>query len=134
MFRTPHEASVRRALRAAVVCLGFVLGIACVPLTMGNTGCATSPVLKGPGEPCTRTSECQSALTCTSGVCRAEPGVDASVTRDAGHDARTLPTDGGGSLDAATEDAPAEDAPIADDAPVDDAAPIDDAAIADDAR
>ena len=67
--------------------MGVLLFALSVPLTMGNTGCATATVLKGPGEPCTRTAECQSELTCTSGVCRAAPGVDAAVTNDAGADA-----------------------------------------------
>ncbi len=130
MFRTPRDASIRRVLRAAFVCLGVAMGIATVPLSMGNTGCATTPVLKGPGEPCTRSNECQSALTCTSGVCRAEPGVDAAVPHDAGSDASSA-GDASTSLDAGAVDGGVEavdafvevDAVVGDDAFVDQDAP-----------
>lgn len=125
MFRTPRDASIRRVLRAAFVCLGVAMGVATVPFTMGNTGCATTPVLKGPGEPCTRSSECQSALTCASGVCRAEPGVDAAVSHDAGSDAASA------SLDAGLE--PADAAFVADGAFLDDAFAADDAFVDEDA-
>jgi hypothetical protein len=72
------------ALRAACVFLGCaLLGIA-VPFSMGNTGCATERTLKGPGEPCTRTAECEADLMCAFGVCSAGPDVDAAVPDDAG--------------------------------------------------
>jgi hypothetical protein len=110
-------------VRGALVLVGCVLAAITVPLTMGNTGCATTPVLKGPGEPCTRTSECQSSLSCSSGVCTAGPGVDAAILRDAGTDA-PLPSDAS-ALDASAFDAGPD--PI--DAALDDAAAEDDAAL-----
>lgn len=125
--RSSKERQTRGAfVREALVLVGCVIAAITVPLTMGNTGCATTPVLKGPGEPCTRTSECQSALMCSSGVCTAGPGVDAAIVRDAGTDA---PSGDASALDGGTStsiDASREP----DDAPLDleDAARPDDAA------
>jgi hypothetical protein len=131
MSHAPREASTHEVprgafVRRALVLVGCLLAASTVPLTMGNTGCATARVLKGPGEPCTRTSECESALTCSSGVCTAGPGVDAATVRDAGTDA---PSRDASTLDA-RDDAGAEpddasveleDAPTVDDAGSDDA-------------
>lgn len=132
--RHTRGAFVRGALvrgqfvRGALVLVGCLLAAITVPLTMGNTGCATATVLKGPGEPCTRTTECQSSLSCTSGVCTPPPGVDAAVLRDAGTDAR-LPGDAS-TLDASALDAPdpIDAAPEPEDAATEDAASTDDAA------
>lgn len=94
MSRTPREPSSTSAFRAALVLVGCVLGALSLPLVMGNTGCATRPVLKGLGEPCTRTSECETDLTCSSsGVCTARPDTDAGVARDASLEVG--PADGG---------------------------------------
>ncbi|MFO0709648.1 MAG: hypothetical protein U0353_07395 [Sandaracinus sp.] len=92
MPSTPRAASRERALRAAFVCLGVGLAVLSVPLSMGNTGCATAPVLKGPGEPCTRASECESGLSCTSGICRSELDAGPSDAAIASDDA-SQPTD-----------------------------------------
>ncbi len=106
MSSTPREASRARVLRAAFVCLGCALAAITLPFTMGNTGCATAPVLKGPGEPCTRASECESGLLCTSGVCTTDPDLDAGPPHDA---ALSSP-------DASPNDASPSDAAPADDA------------------
>jgi hypothetical protein len=49
-----------------------VLAIAtCGLLSLGaQSSCTGTVARKVAGEPCTRTSECETELTCTSGVCR----------------------------------------------------------------
>ena len=59
---------------------------------------------KGPGEPCTRTDECQWTLVCSGGICREQ---DAGVPMDAGQDA-------GDVVDGAVEDAGLDDAGLDD--------------------
>ena len=55
---------------------------------------------KGPGEPCTRTAECEWTLVCSGGICREQ---DAGMPpRDAGQDA-------GDVVDGAVEDAAIDD-------------------------
>ncbi|MBZ0118199.1 MAG: hypothetical protein IT378_21360 [Sandaracinaceae bacterium] len=68
--------------------LGRVLAVALVGIALFGAlrGCGFTPDPgKGPGEACTRTSECRSGLECRGGVC-------ASPSEDAGADAGT---DGG---------------------------------------
>lgn len=65
-----------------------------------SRGCGYTPdPLKGEGEPCTRSSECQSHLACSGGVCRATRP-DAGALDDAG-----VLDDAGAVLDAAVDDA-----------------------------
>ena len=69
-------------------------------LWQSGGGCGYHPdPLKNEGEPCTRSDECRSSLTCRGGVCM-RPEVDASVDPDAG------PSDAGsdaGGMDAGPE-------------------------------
>ncbi|MCB9597205.1 MAG: hypothetical protein H6719_31060 [Sandaracinaceae bacterium] len=87
-------------VRVALVCLAaFALTL------LQSRGCGYTPdPAKGEGEPCTRSTECQSDLTCSGGVCR-RPGLDAGPSgSDAGaNDAGPL-DDGGDLLDATTGD------------------------------
>jgi hypothetical protein len=54
----------------------------CGLMSLGAQSSCSGDVVapKHAGEPCTRTSECESALVCTSGVCRAinDASADAS--------------------------------------------------------
>lgn len=82
-------------------------------------GCGFTPDdLKGEGEPCTRSSECEAALECRGGVCMTElPEGDAGAPFDAGTDggSATGPDAGDGAdRDAATPDADVLDAAASD--------------------
>ena len=80
--------------------LGVCIGV-CAMLSAGaRGGCGGDPSTpKGPGEPCTRSSECDVALVCSGGVCR--------VAVDGGeHD--------GGPPDAGARDAEPPDATLED--------------------
>ncbi len=78
-------------VRTSLVCLAVLAS-----MMFQSDGCGYEPdPLKGVGEPCTRSTECQSDLSCRGGVCRApEPVFDAGPPptfdaggRDAGRDA-----------------------------------------------
>ncbi len=59
-----------------------VLFGASVFLSLGaGGGCSSSNALKREGEPCTRSSECETGLTCSGGTCRlaGDASVDAST-------------------------------------------------------
>ena len=84
-----------------------------------SDGCGYNPdPLKGEGEPCTRSSECEAVLSCRGGVCMREdldagdPGFDAG-REDSGMDAGDGAVgDGGegeaGPVDGGTDDAGAD--------------------------
>lgn len=89
--------------RPLVVAILLVVAL----LSGGAKTCGTVVDEKGPGEPCTRDTECRAGLTCVAGECaERDAGVrDASVgdsgsadidagAGDSGADAR-VPTDGG---------------------------------------
>ena len=88
-------------------------------------GCGYVPdELKGEGEPCTRSSECEAGLTCRGGVCMPEPPPDGGTRDlDAGGDEDAGAASDGGAID----DAGALDdgGPIDEDAAAPDAAPAD---------
>ncbi|MCA9605765.1 MAG: hypothetical protein KC619_09230 [Myxococcales bacterium] len=115
------------AIRLALACVA-TLALSLIQ----SRGCGYTPdPLKGEGEPCTRSSECESHLTCSGGVCRVVGDFDAGDTPfDAGQDAGD---DAGVDLDGAVDlDASAGDAST--DAGLDDGAVGDagaDAAVAD---
>jgi hypothetical protein len=70
----------RRAHAVIAVLFG-----ASVFLSLGAEGsCSGSSTLKRDGEPCTRTTECQSGLTCSAGTCRASGDAGADAGADAG--------------------------------------------------
>jgi len=93
-----------------VLALGATLGLA----MWQSDGCGYTPdPLKGPGEPCTRTSECEASLVCSGGVCMRErpdagPGFDAGVLVDAGSDASADGGDSDASADGGDLDASAD--------------------------
>ncbi len=109
------------ALRAGVL----ALLVSVLHVTLSAYACG-DPIegLKSEGEPCTRSSECASSLSCTGGVCRGfdagppRPPVDAGRELDAAlHDGAIGDgaigdgaADDGATEDAALEDAAAEDA------------------------
>ncbi len=102
--------------------------VATLNLAMWQTGgCGYTPdPLKGEGEPCTRSDECQSTLTCRGGVCMAI-GLDASTLPDAGRP-DSGPSDSG--MDSGADAGDAGDAAMGDeDASMDgalpDAGPVD---------
>lgn len=95
-----------------------------------SDGCGYVPDdLKGEGEPCTRSSECQTGLECRGGVCMTEADPDAGAPGDAGVDAGPAGDAGPPDEDAGPPD---EDAgPIDDAGPPLDAGPNDDGGPAD---
>lgn len=95
-------------------------------LLQADDGCGYEPPPdKGPGEPCTRSNECQSSLVCSGGVCM-ERGFDAgSPPRDAGSPPRDASMDAA-PLDAAQDAGnPGDAAPDAGDAAPDASGPAD---------
>jgi hypothetical protein len=80
--RVPYSPSMSRRFHAVIA---VVFGLS-VFLSLGAEGsCSGSVTLKRAGEPCTRTSECQTGLTCSAGTCRdiGDGAVDAA-SGDAG--------------------------------------------------
>jgi hypothetical protein len=67
----PHAARspLGQALRGVAFLGGALALVSSLTLSMGSTGCLVARGTKGPGEPCTRTSECEDGLECASGVC-----------------------------------------------------------------
>ena len=99
--------------------LGFariaLAGLAVFALSMFQSGgCGYEPEpSKGEGEACTRTTECQSHLSCRGGVCAStDSELDAGPFIDAGRDAgqRDAGDSDGGELDAGESDAGESDA------------------------
>lgn len=74
-----HTLSVSRRIHFAAVLVIAVCGVVSLGAQSSCTGVA---VPKRAGEPCTRTSECQTGLVCASGVCRSttDAAVDAGET------------------------------------------------------
>jgi len=58
--------------------LGVGVLLCGVVVSLASLGCGRILTPKGPGEPCTRTTECRSDLLCTAGVC--VPGLDSGTT------------------------------------------------------
>ncbi|MFK7990051.1 MAG: hypothetical protein AB8I08_28795 [Sandaracinaceae bacterium] len=113
-----------RMLVSVVALLSFAL-------IQADDGCGYEPPPdKGPGEPCTRSAECESSLVCSGGVCMQpgfdagpdDAGMDASTTADASPDAAT-----DASMDAALDSGAPADASL----DAGDAAPADDGASSD---
>lgn len=70
--------AMSRRVHAAAVLLIAACGLVSLGAQSSCTGVAAR---KRAGEPCTRTSECESDLVCTSGVCRgpSDGSVDAAT-------------------------------------------------------
>ena len=63
----PYFFRMSRDVHVAVVVFVAAMGL----LSLGaQSSCSGVAAPKRAGEPCTRTSECQSGLACASGVCR----------------------------------------------------------------
>lgn len=112
MFTAPRDA-FERMWRAAFVCVGLLLIAMALPLSMGSTGCSTASARKGPGEPCTRSSECEASLACAVGICRSDVDAGPSVP-DAGAGDAGAGDAGTGSVDTGTVDAGPVDAGVLD--------------------
>jgi hypothetical protein len=66
---------VRRAPTFVLVLLGAI----------GVAACGSDQATKGVNAPCTRTSDCQSGLSCVAGLCAAP---DSGMPPDAGSDSK----------------------------------------------
>jgi len=75
----PYFFPMSRGVHVAVVVFVSAMGL----LSLGaQSSCGGVAAPKRAGEPCTRTSECESGLSCASGVCRETTDASADAATD----------------------------------------------------